>query len=140
MGRHKKLVNDEVNNEVESVELPKATRDRTGYPLATSRLIKAIVDLYGGPMEFSRIVRTQNQNVNNWMRNGQVPLKHLGKVSRLLGVSAWTLNYPDLLELVGNAKPFEEIIDSIQLRPAVREWVFQGEMPSSTLQEVEAIS
>lgn len=65
----------------------------------------------------------------NWQRDGKVPLRRVGEVSRVLDVSIYALNYDSVFNLLGEGPSWKEVVNAYVEDEDVRKLIFKAEKP-----------
>jgi hypothetical protein len=85
---------------------------------ASKALSVSILKDAGGSSAVANSLDRDRQYIHNCTSRGYVPVKSVYDISRLLGVSAWTLCYHKLMEAFGEEAPsFKEVIKEAPLLP-----------------------
>ena len=77
---------------------------------ATSILIRYIWIKNGGVEAVAKRLSLFSQQLNFWQTTGKVPLKHVGKIARTLGVPMLALNYEGVMELLGHGLSWKSVV------------------------------
>jgi len=73
--------------------------------LASSLMLRYIIDYYGGQTEVARLNKLTRQLVQTFVGYGYVPLSTVYSVAVTLKVPIWALSYTKLMEVFGENTP-----------------------------------
>ncbi len=107
-------------------------RKKTAKSSPQQRMIKAVVDHWGGPAQCVRIlekatgVKLSRQHAINWVVRNGIPLKNLLVFAETLGVSPYCLNYDGYSMLIRKKKAWKEVVNECRiLQPANRKGLLE---------------
>jgi hypothetical protein len=93
-------------------------------------LLRSIFRSCGGPTELQELTGIPRQNFTNWQVRGKVPLLQAVKISKLVGISKWGLNYTEFCEVTDEEcshPSWEEVVESYFLPKGIIDKLLKGE-------------
>lgn len=93
-------------------------------------LLRSIFKSCGGPTELQELTEIPRQNFTNWQVRGKVPLLQAAKISKVIGISKWGLNYKEFCEVLEDdtvPPSWEEVIESYFLPKAIVDKLLKGD-------------
>lgn len=92
-------------------------------------LLKSIFKSCGGPTELQELTGIPRQNFTNWQVRGKVPLLQAVKISKIIEVSKWGLNYKDFCEVCDDSSypTWEEVVKSYFLPRGIIDKLLRGD-------------
>jgi len=90
-------------------------------------LLRSIFKSCGGPTELQQLTNIPRQNFTNWQIRGKVPLLLAIKISKLLDISKWGLNYTEFCEVDDSPLSWEEVVRSYFLPKGIIDKLLAGD-------------
>lgn len=85
-------------------------RIRKKLNTSMQRMLEILWEIHGGTSYIAEILKSKPQKLNNWKHRGNVPLEHVGNMSRILGVSPYALNYEQVFSFNGEGPDWEDVV------------------------------
>lgn len=98
----------------------------------TQRLLKVLIEQAGGPAKVTKRIKHPEiyiQRLLVWRREGKVPFKFVGLLSRKLNIPPLALNFEGITSLNADPVSWNAFVRSLPLSKKDRDWIFAGEAP-----------
>lgn len=93
-------------------------------------LLSEIFKNYGGSSAVAKLVGIRVEIIHN-AKNSKygVPLKHVGKIARALGLSIYALDYEGVTQLLGQAPPWDTVVKDCELSKIKEDEILAAKHP-----------
>lgn len=104
---------------------------RRNFKGSQERLIEVLIENFGGPKAMGETLDIFGEAILNWRRRGHIPLKKVGQLARAYGITQYAFNYLEVSDLLGEAPPWQDVLDSVELLKRDREYIESGKYPDA---------